>query len=48
MLTADSVIADKKDGIGFEKSLPAYGYVTLGSEESSDGRLRTESGFHGK
>ena len=48
ILTADSVIADRKDGVGFEKILPAYGYVTLGSEESEDGRLRTESGFHGK
>ena len=48
ILTADSVIADKKEFYGSEQMLPKYGYVTLGSEESDDGRTRTESGFHGK
>ena len=48
VLIADGVIADRKEGYGMEKLLPDYGYVTLGSQEAYDGRLRTESGFHGK
>lgn len=47
-LTVDSVISDKAPGYGAEKVLAPYGYVTLGSLESEDGRTRTESGFHGK
>jgi len=45
-ITADGII--KKVYAGLEQKLPQFGYMTLGSTESNDGRTRTESGFHGK
>ena len=47
-LTADGIRADIRDGFGQDRTLPEFGYVTLGSTETGDGRLRTESGIHGK
>ena len=47
VVTLDSII-DRRSSYGQGNSLPQYGYVTLGSYKSSEGRTRTESGFHGK
>jgi len=47
-LTADGIKADTRADYHIDFTLPEFGYVTLGSTETSDGRLRTESGFHGK
>ena len=47
-LTADGIKADTRPDYHIDFTLPEFGYVTLGSTETSDGRLRTESGFHGK
>jgi hypothetical protein len=48
ILAADGLIADKRTNYGVERALAKFGYVTLGSTESEDGRTRTESGFQGK
>ena len=50
MLTADGIRGDKTEAAyGVGKTIAEYGYVTLGSTDSGEeGRLRTESGFHGK
>ena len=48
VLTADGIRADTRADYHVDLTLPPYGYVTLGSTETGDGRLRTESGFHGK
>jgi len=48
VLVSDGLIADKRTNYGLERTLPMFGYVTLGSTESDDGRTRTESGFQGK
>ena len=45
---SDGLIADKRTNYGMERSMSSFGYVTLGSTESEDGRTRTESGFQGK
>ena len=47
-LIADGIIANRTENYMVGLVLPENGYVTLGSTETSDGRLRTESGFHGK
>ena len=48
-LVSDGLIADKREtSYGQGLKLPSFGYVTLGSTESEDGRTRTESGFQGK
>jgi len=47
-LTADGIRADLREGFAQDRVMPEFGYVTLGSTETGDGRLRTESGFHGK
>ena len=49
-MVSDGLIADKRELYGQSLQLPLFGHVTLGSTtaEEGDGRLRTESGFHGK
>ena len=47
-LVSDGLIADKRENYGEGLALNEFGYVTLGSTESPDGRTRTETGFQGK
>ena len=47
-MVSDGLIADKRTNYGMERAMSSFGYVTLGSTESEDGRTRTESGFQGK
>ena len=49
-LIADGVIGAIREPFGLGKTLPKFGYVTLGSPvyDRGDGRTRTESGFQGK
>lgn len=47
-MAADGLIADKRTSYGIDRTMYKFGYVTLGSTESDDGRTRTESGFQGK
>ena len=39
-LTADGIRADIRDEFGQDRTLQEFGYVTLGSTETGDGRLR--------
>ena len=49
LLTADGILGDRPEtAYGAGKTLQEYGYVTLGSTDTDEGRSKTESGFTGK
>ncbi|XP_043197541.1 uncharacterized protein LOC122368017 [Amphibalanus amphitrite] len=47
-LVSDLVVIGKRNDYGVNKTLPAFGYVTLGAPLAEDGTQMAKSGFKGK